>query len=87
MTIDKVQIFDLKDIASIQFECGKCRARYVALLSDWKKLPLACVNCNEPMMQEKGLEHDAVRQLQSAITQLLKSNNPDLIIRFELHPV
>jgi len=84
MTIENSYIFDLKDIASIQFECGKCHARYVAPLEDWRKLPLVCVNCNESLIQERGLEHDALRQLQGALGQLLKSDNPNLIIRFEL---
>jgi hypothetical protein len=84
MTIDNSQIFDLKDIANIQFECGKCHARYVALLSDWKKLPLVCVNCGEQLVQNQSLEHDALRQFQGAIQRLIETSNTNLIIRFEV---
>jgi hypothetical protein len=84
MTIDNSQIFDLKDIANIQFECGKCHGRYVAPLSNWKKVPLMCSNCNEQLVQNHGLEYEALCQLQDAIKKLVESKNPDLIIRFEL---
>lgn len=84
MTIDNSKIFDLKDLANVQFECGTCHARYVAQLSDWRKLPLVCVNCSEQLVQNGSLEHDALRQLQGAIARLLESKNPALLIRFEL---
>ena len=84
MTIDNSKIFDLKDLANIQFECGTCHARYVAQLSDWRKLPLVCVNCSEQLVQNGSLEHDALRQLQVALTRLLESKNSSLLIRFEL---
>jgi hypothetical protein len=84
MTIDNSQIFDLKDIANIQFECGKCHGRYVARLSNWQKVPIVCSNCNEPLVKQQSLEHEALRQLQDALKKLLESKNPDLKIRFEL---
>lgn len=87
MTIDNSQIFDLKDIANIQFECGKCHGRYVARLSDWRKVPVVCSNCNEPLVKAESLEHEALQRLKDALTKLLESKNPDLIIRFELTTV
>jgi transcription initiation factor IIE alpha subunit len=84
MTIDNSQIFDLKDIANIQFVCLKCQGRYVARLSDWRKIPVKCSNCNEDLVKNQSLEHEALQKLQDALKKLLESNNPDLKIRFEL---
>jgi len=84
MTIDNSQIFDLKDIANIQFVCLKCQGRYVARLSDWRKIPVACPNCNEQLVQNLSLEYEALQKLQDAIKKLVESKNPALIIRFEL---
>lgn len=84
MTTENCLIFDLKDITNIQFECGKCRSRYVAPVLEWKKLPRICGNCGEQFFEDRGMEHDAFRQFQEGIMKLAESKTDKYKIRFEV---
>ena len=85
MTAETHILFDLKDIKTIQFECKSCHSRFVCPPEAWEAMPLYCGNCKEPLLTERSLEEQAIRNLRQALSNLLQAHDGSkLLIRLEI---
>jgi hypothetical protein len=87
MTTDNCLVVDLPDVANIQFECKKCRARFVTPIAAWRDIPRSCPNCRESWGNPQGNIQRHVELLRDCLQLLAKVNgdsDSEFLIRFEV---
>lgn len=83
MTVETKCLVDLSDIISVEFACKRCGSKLLHSIAKFDAAPVACTNCKEDMLEERGPDAVAIEEAIGALRRLSNRSLP-IQLRFEI---